>query len=220
MRAEVTAPARCGGEWKVVLRGSRLAAKNAGRGGAHARPESGEGGSECVFLLGGAILCSKPLQPLAVWGVGGGDGKPGMAETLAGSGDSGSGTAAVGPGASEAGTRRLGDLRVVGLRAELGRRSLDTGGSRSVLVERLRKVRRLGDPGWRRRLGHAPAWACHRDSCTRTSPAHPSLGRLPARAVRDHGAGLCDLGPSPPLSVSCLLPACSLKWLTAGLRSH
>ncbi|XP_059553011.1 scaffold attachment factor B2 isoform X6 [Myotis daubentonii] len=63
-----------------------------------------------------------------------------MAETLAGSGDSGSGTAAVGPGASEAGTRRLSELRVIDLRAELKKRNLDTGGNKSVLMERLKKA--------------------------------------------------------------------------------
>ena len=205
MRTAVTAPARCGQTHAVGWRASSLAAKSPDPGGAHARPENGAGGRECVFLSGGAILCSEQLQPPAVCGISGGDGKPGMAETLAGSGDSGSGTAAVVSGASEIGTRRLSDLRVIDLRAELKKRNLDTGGNKSVLMERLKKVRRPGAPGWRLRPRHAPARACHRDSPGRGAPGPLVSWPTPARAVRPRGPRLCDLGPSPPRAVLCLL---------------
>lgn len=58
-----------------------------------------------------------------------------MAEPVTGSGDS-----AFGPVAADSGMRRLSDLRVIDLRAELKKRNLDTGGNKSVLMERLKKA--------------------------------------------------------------------------------
>uniref|UniRef100_A0A8C3PPC1 SAFB1 factor n=1 Tax=Calidris pygmaea TaxID=425635 RepID=A0A8C3PPC1_9CHAR len=68
-------------------------------------------------------------------------------QTAAGLGDFTSlgGAAALG---SETETRRLSELRVIDLRAELKRRNLDSGGIKSVLMERLRKAieEEGGDP--------------------------------------------------------------------------
>lgn len=64
-----------------------------------------------------------------------------MAETLSGLGDSAAaGTAALSSASSEAGTRRLSELRVIDLRAELRKRNLDSSGNKSILMERLKKA--------------------------------------------------------------------------------
>ncbi|XP_012501581.1 PREDICTED: scaffold attachment factor B1 [Propithecus coquereli] len=64
-----------------------------------------------------------------------------MAETLSGPEKSGAaGVAALSSASSETGTRRLSDLPVIDLRAELRKRNLDSSGNKSALMERLKKA--------------------------------------------------------------------------------
>ncbi|NWY05054.1 SAFB1 factor, partial [Nothoprocta ornata] len=84
------------------------------------------------------------------------------------------------PGA-EPETRRLSELRVIDLRAELRRRSLDSGGNKSVLMERLRKAieEEGGDPD------EIPVVS---ENISKKTPKRSSKGRRPEEeGVEDNG---------------------------------
>lgn len=109
-----------------------------------------------------------------------------MTEPVTGSGEPGCGLVA-----SDAGTRRLSDLRVIDLRAELKKRNLDTGGNKSVLMERLKKVR---GSGWHREPRHVLLLQI-------LGPPGPSpRSGLSCQSRRE--PRLCDLGQPLPLSGS------------------
>ncbi|XP_009467409.1 PREDICTED: scaffold attachment factor B1-like isoform X2 [Nipponia nippon] len=88
------------------------------------------------------------------------------------------GAAALG---SEPETRRLSELRVIDLRAELKRRNLDSGGNKSVLMERLRKA--IEDEG-----GDPDEIPVASELTNKRMPKRTSKGRKPEEeGVEDNG---------------------------------
>ncbi|XP_072213384.1 scaffold attachment factor B1-like isoform X3 [Excalfactoria chinensis] len=82
---------------------------------------------------------------------------------------------------SEPETRRLSELRVIDLRAELKRRSLDSGGNKSVLSERLRKA--IEEEG-----GNPDEIPVISENTSKRTPKRSSKGRRPdEEGAEDNG---------------------------------
>nr|XP_025964080.1 scaffold attachment factor B1-like isoform X2 [Dromaius novaehollandiae] len=101
-------------------------------------------------------------------------------QSAAGQGESAS-LCGSGAPSSEPETRRLSELRVIDLRAELRRRNLDSGGNKSVLMERLRKA--IEEEG-----GNPDEIPVVSENIIKKTPKRSSKGRRPEEeGVEDNG---------------------------------